>query len=118
MAYLAVPIDLEALCVNNQPIPDGLGFMPPVTQFDRLPYAGQREQRPFLGESAVAQPFDGGSSVGVPGIHLHWAMPDGLMHGVRPVDSQGKPIPSAPIQFRKLPDRWLVTRMVKGQPSL
>src|SRR3954470_4591271 len=110
MAYLVVPIDVEALCVNSQPIPNGLGFMPAVTSFDRLPYAGQSSPSPFLGERAMAQPFNGGTSVGQPGIHLHWAMPDALMHGERKVDSGGKPVRRAPIHFGKLPDRWLVTR--------
>jgi hypothetical protein len=118
MAYLVVPIDVEALCVNGQPIPNGLGFMPAVTNFDRLPYAGQSSPSPFLGERAMAQPFNGGSAMGQPGIHLHWAMPDALMHGERKVDSQGKPVPRAPLQFRKLPDRWLVTRAVLGKPEL
>src|SRR5262249_2118802 len=99
MAYLVVPIDVEALCVNNQPIPNGLGFMPPVTSFDRLPY-NQRgaTPSPFLGERAVAKPFNGGTSVGDPGIRLHWAMPDALMHGVRKTDSTGKPVLAAPLQ--------------------
>jgi hypothetical protein len=118
MAYLLVPIDVEALSVNSQPIPHGLGFMPAVTSFDRLPYAGQTSPQPFLGERAMSQPFDGGSSVGMPGIHLHWAMPDALMHGVRTVDAKGQPVPGAPVQFRKLPDRWLVTRAVLNKPEL
>jgi hypothetical protein len=73
MAYLAVPIDVEALCVSSQPIPNGLGFMPAVTNFDRLPCAGQSSPSAFLGEHAMSQPFNGGSAVGQPGIHLHLA---------------------------------------------
>ncbi|WP_298838171.1 hypothetical protein [uncultured Roseobacter sp.] len=48
------------------------------------------------------------------GVHLHWAMPDGLLRGAMVEDDD------APIEMPPLPDRWLVTRMTgrTGQPKL
>jgi hypothetical protein len=39
------------------------------------------------------------------GVHLHWALPDGLLRGEMQDDDD------TPIAMRPLPDRWLVVRM-------
>lgn len=39
------------------------------------------------------------------GVHLHWALPDGLLRGEMQDD------PDAPIAMRALPNRWLVLRL-------
>ena len=87
---LVVPVDVQALYV-------------PVSHSERyvkLPLelggpAGVDEQvAPF--STPVARPS---------GVHLHWAMPDGLLRGEMTDD------PDAPIPMRPLPDRWLVVRM-------
>jgi hypothetical protein len=110
--YLVVPINVEALCVNAKTPSDG--FLPPVASFDLLPYDdGSAQQRPFLSEPILAQPFSTASAF--PGVHLHWAMPDALMHGEQAKESTSHELfhlePAAsPLKFPKLPDRWLVTR--------
>ncbi|HZN15383.1 MAG TPA: hypothetical protein VFB78_14020 [Acidimicrobiales bacterium] len=38
------------------------------------------------------------------GVMLHWALPDGLTHGLQPEES-------ARVEFRLVPNRWLVLRM-------
>src|SRR5262249_35095281 len=50
------------------------------------------------------QPFQTGAPL-EPGVHLHWALPDGLTRGVCP-GSPGDP----EIEFPAVPDRWLVVR--------
>jgi hypothetical protein len=112
LSHLVVPINVEALCVNAK-VPSG-SFVPPVTSFQSLPYNdGSPQQTPFLSERALAQPFSTDSAA--QGVHLHWAMPDALMHG----EQVQKPAPSnvfraepqsLPLRFPRLPDRWLITR--------
>lgn len=110
MSLLVVPIDVAALAVSLQPLPANTGFMPAITMFDQLPYDPNGAQLPFVSEHALAQPFDGGSLVPNPGVHVHWAMPDALTRGTRPSDAEGNPVPGSAPRFPALPDRWLVTR--------
>jgi hypothetical protein len=119
MSLLVVPIDVAALAVSPQPLPANTGFMPAMTMFDQLPYDPNGTQLPFVSEHALAQPFDGGNLTPNPGVHLHWAMPDALTRGTRPVGPDGKPVPGSAPQFPALPDRWLVTRtaLVDGKPG-
>lgn len=116
--YLVIPIDVAALAVTGQTLPNNTGFAPAMTSFDQLPYGGRTSQQPFISEAVIAQPFNGASASGQPGVYLHWAMPDALMRGTRPVDAQGQPIPGSSPEFPALPDRWLVTRLalVSGSP--
>ncbi len=46
------------------------------------------------------------------GVHLHWALPDGLCrtHTVTERDAQGEVVRTA-LQFESLPDQWLVVRL-------
>ena len=46
-----------------------------------------------------------------PGVHLHWALPDGLTHA----DPERPGLPPGDLGFRSLPDRWLVARL--GVPT-
>ncbi len=87
---LLVPVDLQALYVPASHseryvrLPMELGDKP----------ADKNMTPPFSQPSARAM-----------GIHLHWAMPDGLLRGKLVND------PDEPVQMRALPDRWLVVRM-------
>lgn len=113
--YLIVPINVEAFCINEKM--ENREFFPPLTHLQDLPYDGDGKPhtRPFLSESVVAKP--GETEALNPhdyGVHLHWAMPDALMHGEQDTNgvtprSAGEPL-DAPVRFPHLPDRWLVTR--------
>jgi hypothetical protein len=67
----------------------------------------------------MSQPFVPGGLES--GVHLHWAMPDRLMHGEQENEAttQTPMIESGarPFRFPKLPDRWLVTRTEAGNPE-
>ncbi len=48
------------------------------------------------------------------GIHLHWAMPDGLTRGDAGAVSATRTAAGNPLRLPPLPDRWIVTRLVHG----
>jgi hypothetical protein len=118
--YLVVPIDVAALVVApSSQVPTNTGFLPAMTSFDQLPY-GQSAPQPFISEYVLSQPFaDLSTAAPPPGVRVHWAMPDALMRGTRPVGPDGKPIPGSAPQFAALPDFWLATRvaLLPGQPA-
>lgn len=88
---LVVPVDLEALYQPNQQteryvsLPLDLGG--PAGDDGQVPPFSAPKPRPS-------------------GVHLHWALPDGLLRGEMRDDED------APIDLRALPDRWLVLRML------
>ncbi|MBE5320795.1 hypothetical protein IM793_16620 [Pedobacter sp. MR2016-19] len=95
---LVVPMNIEAMCVAESV---GAKFQPETYDFSTLPLS-KSEKRPFITESLVSgtklEPKD-------PGVHLHWALPDGLTKGATRQDGEGA------VTFPKTPDRWLVTRV-------
>jgi hypothetical protein len=123
MPALVVPIDVAALCVG-QPDTEGqdpggiAGTQPPMADFSVLPSlaAGPEGRRPYTSADVVASFGPLASKVPlVQGIHLHWALPAGLSHGVP--DEDGRQV------FPAVPERWLVTRIVvdtatAGQPQV
>lgn len=87
---LVVPVDMQALYV-------------PVSHSERYVKLPLELGGP-AGEDKPVDPFS--APVARPsGIHLHWALPDGLLRGEMQDD------PDAPIPMRALPNRWLVVRM-------
>ncbi len=111
---LIVPINVEAFCVNRKI--QASNFLPAVTNFQTLPYnKGAAAQKPFLSERVLAQPFSPGTVE--TGVHLHWAMPDALMHGEQTTSKTAANRglePQAAMRFPRLPDRWLITRTELG----
>jgi hypothetical protein len=87
---LVVPVDVQAL------------FVPPnhTERYVKLPMEltglepDRKVQPPFSAPRSRAQ-----------GVHLHWALPDGLLRGEMQDDED------TPITMRPLPNRWLVVRM-------
>jgi hypothetical protein len=52
------------------------------------------------------------------GVHLHWAMPDGLTRGDAGPARSGLVPAGNPLALPTLPDRWVVVRLVHGGASL
>jgi hypothetical protein len=55
------------------------------------------------------EPFDAGG-VRPAGVHLHWAMPDALLHGAHNAATKS-------LQMQALPDRWVVVRTILPEGS-
>lgn len=98
---LVVPVDVEALCVGTEDADRATGTFAGATAVYTRQVTRAREA--FLGAN-VARGF------GEPpwqqlrtGVHLHWALPDGLTHAA---------VGDAGLRFPPAPNRWLVTRIV------
>jgi hypothetical protein len=100
-SFLVVPIYLDVL-VLTKPTPMVEAF----ANFKRLPYFdGSRDERPDvpnLSEEILSVPFQNQNLYLMPGVHLHWALPNALS---RATGSNG-----ADPEFPAVPNRWLVTR--------
>jgi hypothetical protein len=69
----------------------------------RPSFAGLKLNR-VLGEQLEPGPFQRKTQLHPSGVHLHWALPDGLCHGESPAPG------SEPV-FPLIPNRWLVVRL-------
>src|SRR5690606_15188783 len=72
-----------------------------------VPRSGGERTVPLTGGSTDPVPFAAGSVLPA-GVHLHWAMPDALLRGTQPPETEGEGAP--PPEFPPLPDRWVVLR--------
>ena len=103
---LVVPMDVQALVVGPG---DTVAIVPTETVVPiTVPGTERAEVMPIPPE-----PF-GAPTGRAAGIHLHWAMPDGLTRG-----DAGKTRDTAhpagnPLGLPPLPDRWVVARLVHG----
>lgn len=90
---LVVPVDVQAL------------YVPPNhrERYVKLPLE-------LNGSDKIEPPFSMPESR-TPGVHLHWALPDGLLRGEMQDDED------KPIAMRPLPDRWLVVRMTGARST-
>lgn len=104
---LLVPIHLDALCLGND-----LSVVDAKVDFSRIPYwDGEKEVNhdvANLSEELLARPFEDRGLQLKTGIHLHWALPDGLTRG-QIGKSKGQ-IGTDGTNFPAVPNRWLVTR--------
>src|SRR5580704_6215345 len=92
---LLVPINIEALVVGDTSNASGWADLKPdfrSIRFDTL-----------LGQDLEKEPFSPTSKLYDPGIHLHWALPDGLAHGAKDANEE--------LKFPQIPNRWLVVRL-------
>ena len=78
---MLVPVDVQALVV---------------------PTAGSEATVAVGGIPGDPEPFDAGAQP-LPGVHLHWAMPDALLRG-------GTDATTGELAMPELPDRWVVIR--------
>lgn len=91
---LLVPMDIEALLVGQA---GGSSWVDLKPDFRSI-YFNQ-----FLGQQLESRPFGPTvSDLHGPGVHLHWALPDGLTHGSQE--------PGEDLKFPLVPNRWLVVR--------
>lgn len=100
---LVVPVDVVALCVGDKDAAEATGgFAGATAVFTRQV---TREREAFIGAN-VDRDFDAKpwSQLGA-GVHLHWALPDGLTRAVATRDA---------LDFPAAPSRWLVTRIAIG----
>lgn len=106
-SFLLVPVHLDALY-----LPRSRAVVEASADFRRLPYCDRQENRdvnsdtPWLGDAITAPPFENSNLTLQAGMHLHWALPDGLCHGE--VDKSAKS--KGQLQMPKVPDRWLIRR--------
>lgn len=94
---LLVPMNVEALAVGKEPRDRYVDVTPEFHGIPRNRFLGKDLQRDEPCSTWR-------SKLHGPGIHLHWALPDGLTHGVTPKDGD------AP-EFPLIPNRWLVVRL-------
>ncbi|MDX2679994.1 hypothetical protein [Streptomyces soliscabiei] len=105
---LVVPVHLDALCLAHD-----LDVRGPADDFTRLPYRDaatgldQNEDLPYVSEIMVRTPFQDEDFRLKAGVHLHWALPDGLTRMVQGADGS--------TDVAAVPNRWLVTRSRGGQ---
>jgi hypothetical protein len=108
-ARLLVPVDVQALVV---PAADGRQAVPTETVIPASSPGDPDEQvlpRP-------PEPF-GAPHRRAEGVHLHWAMPDGLTRGDAGAVRTGAAPAGNPANLPPLPDRWVVVRFVHGEQS-
>ena len=93
---LLVPMNLEALVVGkNVSGSRWVDLKPGFSKFSRNRFLGQYlEYEPF--SSTVP-------NLHAPGIHLHWALPDGSTHSAKEATGEWR--------FPQIPNRWVIVRL-------
>ena len=104
---MVVPVHLDAVCPDSD-----VDVAGPAADFRRLPYQDpvtgrdQNGDLPYVSEIMLPQPFEQGAFRLRAGVHLHWALPDGLTRMIQGDDGGAS--------FDAVPNRWLVTRSTGG----
>ncbi len=114
---LIVPVDVAALCVGQADYEDQQNteinpFALVAHNFSALPYLDENgdavNTSASIASGVTPRPSPDSTARIRAGVHLHWALPDGLARGSS--DGSGK------VAFRVTPNRWLVVR-VPGTPG-
>ncbi|WP_437319756.1 hypothetical protein [Sorangium sp. So ce385] len=111
--FLRVPLRLQAMCLDDgddDAAKDRRRVVRAMADYRRLPFrAGgvDYDDNPNLSEHILAPPFSRDLPL-LPGIHLHWLLPDALARGEH--EAQGT-------RFPHVPNRWLILRSGGGQPE-
>ncbi|MEM1321928.1 MAG: hypothetical protein AAGG75_16830 [Bacteroidota bacterium] len=110
---LLVPFKVDALHLNADK-----SVLSAFADFSRLPYTHVDEEgqaydvnpdTAYLSESVALPPFSESNLILKKGIHLHWALPDGLVNApgaTADLESEQR--------FPAVPNRWLVSRIEGG----
>lgn len=107
MSILVIPIQVDALLLQQ-----GTSAIGQDVYFQGLPYYNAKkgvfvnQDRPFLAESIIAQPFKNDSLFLDAGVHLHWTLPD-LVTTSKAKDGQ--------TVFPAAPNRWYVRKVKNGK---
>ena len=108
MSFLIIQVQVDAILLEQ-----GCSAIGQDVNFQGLPYFNRKKEvlmnqdRPFLAESIISQPFRNDSLFLDAGVHLHWTLPDLVTAGR---SQNGQTI------FPAAPNRWYV-RKVKGGRS-
>lgn len=106
---LIVPMQVQALCIGNADAQGQSFALTPMADFSTLPYVDggrQYNRKPYLSDDVISGGGPFGGEVTLPaGIHLHWALPAGLMRGQQQEDGS--------LVYPNVPNRWLVTRLIQ-----
>ena len=96
--YLLIPMNIAALVIGKS--------APEIQWVNLKPEFRYVYYNRFLGRHLEPEPCDSTTSTLYPGpgIYLHWALPDGLTHGLAGEDG-GQP------EFPLIPNRWLILRL-------
>ncbi|MCK4258920.1 MAG: hypothetical protein KAX49_08080 [Halanaerobiales bacterium] len=97
-ARVLVPIMVEAILVNKDS--NSQEYVDLTPNFDLL------EMGEVLGEKMVNEPFTTTTHLN-PGIHLHWALPDALTHGIQTKEGE--------MEYPAVPNRWFILRIHTDQ---
>ncbi|MDX2030917.1 MAG: hypothetical protein SF339_09630 [Blastocatellia bacterium] len=107
-SIILVPIHLDALYLQTE-----TQVTEAMAEFSRLPYFdGKADVNPdiaFVSEEIASQPFQDGNLRLLPGVHLHWALPDAMTRGSQTAEGPA---------FPAVPNRWLVTRSRKDAAGI
>jgi len=99
----AADVDLAAVATwDRRLVRDRRVLVPVDVQALVVPTAGGEATVAVGGIPGDPDPFDGGAVL-LPGVHLHWAMPDALLRG-------GTDDTTGELAMPALPDRWVVIR--------
>ena len=91
---LLVPMNIEALVVGDTSNKSYADLKPDFSNI----LSGR-----FMGQETEKEPFASSiKNLHYPGIHLHWALPDGLAHGTKEAGE---------LKFPQIPNRWLIARL-------
>ncbi len=105
---LLVPIHLDGLYLKQLE-----AVVEEMTDYSKLPYFDGQQQRnndnPYISDTVLSPPFEQPNLNLKPGIHLHWALPDGLTQGIVLEDGS--------MEFPLVPNRWLIRRSGGGLPD-
>jgi hypothetical protein len=106
---LLVPVDVQALVVGP------VAHVTAVSTETILPFADAGDPASTTIPNPP-EPFGAAVNREV-GVHLHWAVPDGLARGDAGTARDTPVAAGNPSNFPCLPDRWVVVRLVSGERS-
>ncbi|MGB3246463.1 MAG: hypothetical protein WBB25_18155, partial [Sulfitobacter sp.] len=96
-ATLVVPAQVDALVINEPIHNGGKTWNQWEMDYNQLNKFLTPMPLPFTSDNLTVPDI---------GIHVHWAVPDGLTHGVQDADVPGEFV------YPFLPTRWLVVRLL------
>ena len=109
-ALARADVDLDTFKTWDRHLPRNKRILVPIdVQAFVVPLAGAEATVAVGAIRGDPEPFDAGV-VRPAGVHLHWAMPDALMHGAHNAATSS-------LQMQPLPDRWVVVRTMLPEGS-